>query len=88
MTRSIDDAIFGLLAERKLGQTICPSEAARSVFVGPEPDGWRRLMPQVHEIAADLARTGRLVITQGGEAVDPDAFAGAYRLRLPREGAS
>jgi hypothetical protein len=83
MSRSIDDAIFSLLAERQPGQTICPSEAARAVFAGPEPDGWRKLMPQVRATAVGLARAGRLVITRKGHAADPNGFKGIYRLRLP-----
>lgn len=88
MSRSIDDAIFGLLAQRQPGQTICPSEAARAAFTGPEPDGWRALMPQVRATAVGLARAGRLVITRKGEAANPEAFKGVYRLRLPDGGGS
>ncbi|MBE7217056.1 MAG: DUF3253 domain-containing protein, partial [Caulobacteraceae bacterium] len=56
-----------------------PSEAARTV----DPEGWRRLMGQARATAVGLARAGRLVITRHGEPVDPDAFKGVYRLRLP-----
>lgn len=76
---SIEQAIFDLLAERDSGKTICPSEAARAL----DPDGWRRLMPQVRATAVGLARQGRLEITRHGKAADPDAFKGVYRLRLP-----
>lgn len=75
----IETAIFDLLAAREAGKTICPSEAARAV----DPVGWRRLMPQVRAAAVGLARAGRLQITRKGRAVDPDAFKGVYRLRLP-----
>jgi hypothetical protein len=83
MGRSIEDAIFALLAERDPGKTICPSEAARSAWSGPEPEGWRGLMPQVRSTAVGLARSGRLVITRKGKAADPNSFKGVYRLRLP-----
>lgn len=79
MSRSIEEAIFGLLAERDAGKTICPSEVARAA----SPEDWRPLMPEVRAVAVGLARRGRLVITRGGEPADPDGFAGAYRLRLP-----
>jgi hypothetical protein len=66
---------------RERGNTICPSEAARAV----DPDGWRRLMPQVRATAVGLARRGRLVITRHGKPADPDSFKGVYRLRLPED---
>ena len=79
MTSPIEDAVFALLTARDPGKTICPSEAAKAV----DPEGWRRLMPQVRATAVGLARAGRLEITRKGRAVDPDAFKGVYRLRLP-----
>lgn len=91
MSRSIEDAIFGLLAERAPGHTICPSEAARAASGaasgaaagGFDPDGWRRLMPQVRATAVGLARGGRLVITRKGRPADPETLKGVYRLRPP-----
>lgn len=79
MSLLIEAAIFDLLARRATGATICPSEAAKAV----DPEGWRRLMPQVRATAVGLARAGRLEITRKSRAVDPDAFKGVYRLRLP-----
>ena len=78
-SRSIEDAIFALLAEREPGKTISPEEAARSV----DNEGWRRLLPQVRATAIGLARQGRLVVTRKGRPADPDALKGVYRLRLP-----
>ena len=41
-------------------------------------------MPAVHAVARDLARRGRVVITQRGDVRDPDGeIRGPYRLRLP-----
>lgn len=80
MTSPIEAAIFDLLAERDPGKTICPSEAARAVH---SEEGWNRLMPQVRAVAVGLARQGKLVITRKGKPVDPNAFRGVYRLRLP-----
>lgn len=80
---SVESAIFELLDRRDPGKTVCPSEVARAV----DPDGWRRLMPQVRSTAVGLARQGRLVITRHGKPADPDSFKGVYRLRLPDEAA-
>ena len=85
-SRSIEDAIFALLGERGAGKTICPSEAARSVWSGQDAEGWRGLMPQVRATAVGLARSGRLVITRKGRPADPNSFKGVYRLRLPEGG--
>ena len=79
MTSPVEDAIFALLAERGAGKSICPSEAARAV----DPQGWRRLLGEVRATAVGLARRDRLVITRHGRPVDPSAFKGVYRLRLP-----
>jgi len=79
MSRSIEDAILGLLAEREPGKSIDPSEAARAV----DAEGWRRLLPQVRATAVGLARQGRLEILRHGKPADPEAFKGVYRLRLP-----
>ena len=84
-TSPIEETTFALLAEREPGKTICPSEVARAL----DAEGWRRLLPQVKATAVGLARAGRLEITRHGKAVDPNAFKGVYRLRLPaptREG--
>ena len=72
-------AILELLARRRPGATICPSEVAR----GEAPDDWRPLMPEVRAAAAKLAAAGRLEITQGGAIVDPATARGPLRLRLP-----
>ena len=78
-SRSIEDAIFALLAERDAGQSISPQEAAQA----GDPEDWRRLLPQVRATAVGLARQGRLVVTRKGRPADPDALKGVYRLRLP-----
>ena len=79
MTSPLEAAIYDLLGRREPGRSICPSEAARAV----DPEGWRRLMPQVRATAVGLARAGRLEITRKGRIADPDALKGVYRLRLP-----
>ena len=84
MSGNIEQATFDLLAERDVGKSICPSEVARAV----DPEGWRRLMPKVRATAVGLARQGKLVITRHNKPVDPNAFKGVYRLKLPQHEAA
>ncbi|MEO7276040.1 MAG: DUF3253 domain-containing protein [Vicinamibacterales bacterium] len=79
----IEAAIFALLDARAPDATICPSEAARAA----SPDRWRRLMPQVRDVARQLARAGRLELRQRGAAVLPDEeIRGPIRLARPTRG--
>jgi hypothetical protein len=80
MSAAIEDAILRGLAAVAPGKSIAPEEVARAV----DPEGWRRLLPQVRATAVGLARQGRLVITRHNRPADPDAFKGVYRLRLPQ----
>jgi hypothetical protein len=80
----IEAAIFALLERRAPGASICPSDAARAL----ESDAadWRPLMPRVRNVAAALARQGRLSITQKGIEIDPQTVTdgtvkGPIRLR-------
>ena len=77
----IEAAILRLLAGRRDGATICPSEVARAV----EPGNWRALMPEVRAGATAMAAQGRLRITQKGCPVDPETARGPVRLALPRD---
>ncbi|MDT5099368.1 MAG: hypothetical protein QOC76_3105 [Mycobacterium sp.] len=71
-------AILDLTRERGPVKSICPSDAARAVG----GDDWRDLMEQARDVARDLARTGDVEITQGGDVVDPDAtWRGPIRIR-------
>lgn len=75
----IAEAIFMLLSARDPVASICPSEVARRLW--PD-DGWRDAMPEVRRVACELARGGRIVITQADRVLDPDvAPAGPVRLR-------
>ncbi|KQM80373.1 DUF3253 domain-containing protein [Xylophilus sp. Leaf220] len=76
-----ENQIFALLARRKAGATICPSEVARALVAGSA--SWHELMPGIRQVAADLARNGRLVVTRGGVSVDAIAPGGPVRLGLP-----
>lgn len=79
MNDSIRQAILFLLAKRIDGATICPSEAARTLW----PENWRVEMPRVRETAVRMAHAGELELCQGGKVVDPAGFRGPIRLRLP-----
>ena len=75
-------AILELLAQRRPGASICPSEVARAeAHVGAAD--WRPLMPRVRLAAARLAAAGRIEVTQGGAVVDIATAHGPVRLRLP-----
>lgn len=76
---SLEATIFELLAAAGPGKSVAPEAVARAA----DGDDWRRLLPQVKATAVGLARAGRLTITRHNKAVDPNAFKGVYRLRLP-----
>ena len=79
--KALEEAILRLLQERSAGKTICPSEAARAVG-GEERAAWDALMEPARAAARRLVAAGRIVITQGGQVVDPSTAKGAIRLRL------
>jgi len=78
--RDLEDAITDLLAQRRAGATICPSEAARRVA----PDGWRDLMEPVRMAARRLVAAGAVEIVAGGAVVDPSTARGPVRIRRAR----
>ena len=77
----LERTILSLLAERRPGATICPSDAARAV--GPA-DGWRDLMDPARQAARRLVARGEVEITQGGHVVDLDTAKGPIRIRKSR----
>ncbi len=79
----LERSILDLLAHRKGGATICPSEAARQVG-GDADDGWRDLMEPARRAARRLVAAGEVEITQGGSLVDPSTAKGAIRIRKTR----
>jgi hypothetical protein len=81
--RQLEQAILGLLAQRPVGATLCPSEAARAV-VGEDPEQWRPLMEPARSAARRLVESGQVVITQRGREVDPSSAKGPIRIRRPR----
>lgn len=87
--RTIEEAVLGLLDQRRPGATICPSDAARLVGSGAQGDAWRSLMEPVREVVRELAARGVVEITQGGKVVDDPAGArGPIRIRRARPGSS
>ena len=79
MTRSIEEVLFEMLAERGPGKSVSPEEVARAA----DPEAWHRALGQVRATAVGLARQERLVILRKGKPVSPEGLKGVYRLRLP-----
>jgi hypothetical protein len=73
----LEETILSLLASRRAGATICPSDAARAV----SEDGWRERMEPARRAARRLVAQGSVVITQGGRVVDPSSARGPIRIR-------
>ncbi len=70
------EAILSLLAQRREGATICPSEAARLV-AGPHGD-WRAEMERVHAATDALMAEGAIALSWKGEA--KQKRRGPYRI--------
>ena len=77
MTPPAPGTIATLPASRPAGRTICPSEVARAL-VGPGGD-WRAPMGPDRGVAAALAASGQIRITQRGRDVAP-GVRGPIRL--------
>ncbi len=82
-SEAVEAQIFELLSHRAPGASICPSEVARALASGPSD--WRALMPQVREVAQELARRQRLHVTRKGVRVDAMEHGGPIRLARPLE---
>jgi len=80
---AIESVLLRLVAERGLGKSVDPTEAARALG-GDHPDQWGPLMQPIRRAAVALAEQGRLVILRKGKPVDPRDFKGVYRLSAPR----
>lgn len=81
MSDPIETAILEKLAKLGPGKSIEPAEVAKEL----QPEQWQRMLPKVRACALGLMRQGRLTITKKGKPVDPNAFKGVTRLRLPTE---
>lgn len=76
----IAHTIIALLHQRAPTSSICPSDVARAL--AESETAWRALMQPVRDVAADLARAGTIIITQGDTQRDPDMIdLGPIRLR-------
>ncbi|NJC41317.1 hypothetical protein GGQ87_001575 [Brevundimonas alba] len=85
MSDPIETAIFEKLAKADPknvgGKSIEPADVAKEL----QPEQWQRMLPKVRACALGLMRQGKLTITKKGKPVDPNAFKGVIRLRLPTE---
>lgn len=82
---ALEEAILELLGSRRSGATICPSEAARVVApTSDDDDAWRDLMEPARAAARRLVARDLVVITQGGNVVDPSTAKGPIRIRSCR----
>lgn len=74
----LENTILTLLDQRAKTATICPSEAARSVF---GEDHWRDQMERTRCAARRLVDQGKIDILQKGHVADPSTAKGPIRLR-------
>lgn len=79
--RQLEEAILAILAQRRGGATICPSEAVRRVFGAQTGEAMRPHMEAARAAARRLVARGEIVITQRGRVVDPSTARGPIRLR-------
>lgn len=75
-------AILELLNQRGLGKSICPSEAAKLVGGTVNRRDWEVLMEPAREAARQLAKSGKIAVTQKGKPIDPAKAKGPIRLQL------
>ena len=47
-------------------------------------DDWRRLLPRLRQVAANLARRGELVFLRKGKVTDPATLKGVFRIKYNR----
>jgi Protein of unknown function (DUF3253) len=78
-----EEAILELIAAAKPGRTIHPTDAARHMYKGKEPDGWMKKMTSVRHAAIHLARLGQIALYRKGKVADPNTIKGVYRLGVP-----
>lgn len=84
----VKNEILRLLMCLKSGESICPSDAARSFG-----SKWRQHMPLVRDVVADMFRDDLIDVTQQGAVIDLDersieTIKGPIRLRLRRSNKS
>lgn len=72
-------AILRTIEDRAPDASICPSDAARKA----RPEEWREVMDTFHDAVEELHAENRVVVTQGGEIVDPTEVSGPIRVNTP-----
>ena len=75
--QAITAAILRIAAERGPEKSLCPTDVARAVSA----ENWRSLLGAVRQVAADLARDGKIEILRKGKPISPDEMRGVIRLR-------
>jgi len=78
MQANISTTILAVAAQRGIEKSTCPSEIARMLF----PGDWRKHMKAVRDVAIDLHRSNKVVITQKGMPVDVDHIRGPVRIKV------
>ncbi|MEO7432047.1 MAG: DUF3253 domain-containing protein [Dokdonella sp.] len=81
LAERIRDCAIELLVQRGPGRSVCPSEVARLVGLRTNCR-WQDLMRPVRTVAATLAESGVIDVTQHDAVVDIRAVRGPIRLRL------
>lgn len=76
--KQIADTILAVAKSRGAEKTICPSEIARMMF----PEDWRKHMGTIVNVAIDLQRQRKVMITQNGLPVDVDHIRGPIRIKI------
>ena len=76
--KDISTTILSVATQRGANKSTCPSEIARMLF----PGDWRKHMEDVREVAIDLHRSNKVVITQKGLPVDVDHIKGPVRIKI------
>ena len=74
----ISSTISSVARARGAEKSTCPSEIARMLFAGD----WGKHMEEVCDVAIDLHRSKKIVITQKGEPVDVDHIKGPVRIKI------
>ena len=78
LRKDISETILSVETQRGTDKSTCPSEIARMMF----PGDWRKHMQEVRDVAIDLHRSKKVVITQKGEPVDVDHIKGPVRIKI------
>ncbi|MDG2400294.1 MAG: DUF3253 domain-containing protein [Akkermansiaceae bacterium] len=78
LDQELEKAILKILTQRANYDTICPSEATRTVFKEEE---WQKQMERTRQAARRLHADGKIEILQKGKVVDPSTFKGTIQLR-------